>query len=123
MLLNATLWIAVTHTFKVTDQSWHTFLSESVLHFQVFCSWLTSKWEVSIGHSLKSFLRLAQTKKYWSYFRILKALKLVLEMESIPCRYLHDLLNRLLTKILSIDLYLRLLPFVAFCVTFIDLCC
>ena len=41
----------------VTDQNWHTGPNDSVLHFEfVFCTLLTSTWEVSSGCSLNSFM-------------------------------------------------------------------
>ena len=42
---------------KVTDQSWQISPNDFVLHFEiVFCSLLTSNWEVSASRSLYSFI-------------------------------------------------------------------
>ena len=53
MVLNATLWLTVTHTVhvKVMDQSWHTGPNDSVLHFElvfVYCSYQIGKLVVVV---------------------------------------------------------------------------
>ena len=46
---------------RVMNQIWQTGRNEVVLHFQVvFCSLLTSNWEVSTGRSLNSFISFIQ---------------------------------------------------------------
>ena len=61
MLLNATLWLAVTHTFKGNGQK----LAETSKRICItlrscFCSLLTSNWEVNTGYFLHSFLIISQ---------------------------------------------------------------
>ena len=50
-------------------------------------------------------------------------LKQIFQMESIPCVHLHDILKRLLAKNCFDVSLMCLYRFVAFCVTFNDLCC
>ena len=61
--------------------------------------------------------------KNWSYFRILKALKQIFRLKNIPCVYLNDILNRMLAKVCLGASFMSLFPFLAFLVTFNDLCC
>ena len=82
-----------------------------------------SNWEVSIGHCLESFLNLSQNIQKFSYFRRLKTLKQIFQWESIPCVYLLNIWNRLLAKVCLDALFICLLLFVAFRVTFDGLCC
>ena len=50
-------------------------------------------------------------------------LKQIFQLESIPCVYLHDILKRLLAKVCFDVSFMCLSRFVAFRVTFDDLCC
>ena len=50
-----------------------------------------SNWEVSISHYLESFRSLIQSMQKFSYFRMLKALKQIVQWESILCVYLLDI--------------------------------
>ena len=54
---------------------------------------------------------------------MLKTLKQILQLESIPCVCLHDLLMRLLAKLCLDASFMCLFRFVAFRVTFNDFCC
>ena len=49
--------------------------------------------------------------------------KQIFQLESIPCVYLHDYLKRLLTKLCLDASFMCLSRFVAFRVTFNELCC
>ena len=50
-------------------------------------------------------------------------MKQIFRLESIPCVYLHNILNRLLEKIWLDASFTCLSRFVAFHITFNDLCC
>ena len=52
-----------------------------------------------------------------------RTLKQIFQLESIPCVYLQDFLNRLLPKVCLDASFTCLSPFLASCVTFNDLCC
>ena len=61
MVLNATLWLTVTHTFKGNGPKladWSKWICITV--GSCFCSLLTWNWEVSTGRSLCSFTNFAQ---------------------------------------------------------------
>ena len=64
MLLNATMWHTVTHTFQGNEPKladWSKSLCIKVR--SCFCSLLTSKWEFSIGRLLYSFSNFTQITK------------------------------------------------------------
>ena len=61
MLLNATMWLTVTHTFMVIKLKLANWSKQFCIAFgSCFCSLLTSKWEVNTGGSLYSFIHFAQ---------------------------------------------------------------
>ena len=100
MLLNATLWLTVTHTFQsnrpnLTD--W--FKGICITIGKCFCSLLTSNWEVNTGRLLYSCTNFTQSTSFLPQVRILIRLKQNFQLESIPRRYLHDVLKRLLAKV------------------------
>ena len=67
-------------------------------------------------------LILINLRKLWSKICILKTLKQIFQLESIPCVYLHDILKRLLANICFEASFMCLSRFVAFRITFTDLC-
>ena len=50
-------------------------------------------------------------------------LKQIFQLECIPCVHLHEILKRLLANVCLDALFMCLFRFVAFRVTFNDLCC
>ena len=54
------------------------------------------------------------TKHRYNINCLLKTLKQIFRLESIPCVCLHNILNRLLVKVCLVVLFMCLYPFVAF---------
>ena len=124
MLLNATLWFTITLTIKGNAPKLADWAKWICITFgNCFCSLLTSNWEVNTGRSLNSFLYFLKLHKNSSYVCILKILKHIFGLESIPCVYLRDILNRLLAKLSLHASFVCLFPFVVFCIFFNNLCC
>ena len=64
MLLNATLWLTVTHTFKSNEPKladWSKLICITLRRY--FCGFLTSNREVSTGRSFLCFIKFAQITK------------------------------------------------------------
>ena len=109
---------------KAANQSWHTGPNETVLHFQVVfvISWhqigelvLVILWTV--------LLILHKLRKTWSKIRYVNTLKQTFQLKGLPCMFLYDIFNWLLAKVCLDASFICLSPFVAFRLTFYDLCC
>ena len=126
MLLNATLWLTVTHTFmgngtKLADWSkwiWVTLGG-------CFCSLLTSHWEVSTGRSPCSFIIVVQLTQTFVISSYIEDIETNLPIGKHTFRALYDILKRLLSKICFHASFMCLSRFVAFRVFFNDtgICC
>ena len=86
-----------------------------------FCRLLTSSLEVSTGRSFYSFIILFKLHKTSSEVLMLRTLKQIFQMHSIPCVNLHDILKRLLAKVCFDVSFMCLSRFAAFRVTFNNL--
>ena len=83
-----------------------------------------SNWEISLGRSLDSFIVIVENaENFVLNWYILYTLKQMFRLESLPCVYSHDFWDTLLAKVCLDASFTCLFLFVAFCVTFNDLCC
>ena len=85
MLLNETFRLAITNTFKGSRPKladWSKWIHITLRSY--LCSLLTSNWEVSTDCSLNSFIILLKLQKSSLCFRILRTLKQIFQIESIP---------------------------------------
>ena len=123
MLFNAMLWLTGTHTIKETDQNWQTGPNEFILHLEVLfvVCWRQIEKLVQVVYIAVS-LFLLKLHKSSSYVHILMALKQFFQLERILCVHLHDILKKLLAKVLFDASFTCFSWFVAFSVSFNDLC-
>ena len=109
---------------KITDQNWKTSPNESVLHYKsvfVVC-WHQIGKLVQVVYIIVSILSPKYTNfrhqfVNWWYWNKSSNWK------NLLCMYLHDDLKRLFAKVFFNASFMSLSRFVAFRVTFNDLCC
>ena len=116
MLFIATL-VAYCHLW-VTNQSLQTGQNDSVIHFEVALYLLISFWEVTAGRCVYNLINFVQITQNFVISLLLKTLKQILQLESIPWMYLHNILKRLLAKVCFDASFRCLSRFLAFRVTF-----
>ena len=123
MLLNATLWFTVTHTFQGNETEFADRSKGICITLQsCFCRLLASNWEVNTGRFLNIFFVFSQVAQHLVISLYIKILKEIFLLEKMPCVHLHDILNRLLAKICLLASFMCLTQFVAVCVTLNDSC-
>ena len=123
MLLNATLWFTVTHTFQGNETEFADRSKRICITLQsCFCRSLAWNWEVSTGRSLNSFFVFSQVAQHSVISSYIEILNKIFWLEKLPCVCLHDILKRLLAKICLLASFMCLTEFVAVCVTLNDSC-
>ena len=120
MLLNATLWLIVTHPFKINEPKLADWSKWICITFWIcFCSLLTSNCDPNAGGFHYSFINFTNLHNLSSSVRILMTLKQIFELESVPFVHFHDILKRLVAKVwfdvsvLCLSLFVRFLLILA----------
>ena len=118
MLLNATLWLTVTHRFKGNQRKLAD-CSKSVCITlgSCFCSLLTSKWEVSTGHLLCSFLKFVKSQNNFFRNPYIKNIETNRPVEKhtlrVFTRYFEKIVSKKFVSMLHLCVGLELLHFVS----------
>ena len=88
MLLNATLWYTVTHTFQGNETEFADRSKGICIRLQsCFCTLLAWNWEVSTGRSLNIFFVFSQIAQHLVISSYIKILKEIFLLEKLPCVY------------------------------------
>ena len=109
---------------RVTDQKWQTGPNEPASHFEVdlVVSWHQIGKLVQVVY-ITAWLIFPKLHKSSSKIRILNTLKQIIQLENIPCVYLHDNLKKLVAKVCFDASFLCLSRFVAFRFILNEVCC
>ena len=117
------LWLTVTLTFKLKGPKLGDWSKSVCITLEgCFCSLLTSNWEVNTGRSPYSFVSVVQFKKNFVFSSYVEDNETNLPIENHTLRVLYDNLKKMFAKIGFDASFMYLFQFVAFRVTFNELC-